>query len=485
MPDGQTLHYAYDLADRLISISNDLGESIEFTLDADGNRTGEITKAADNSIVRRQSRVFDGLSRLIQTIGAAHQTTALSYDKNDNLDGIVDALGRTTDLNFDSLDRLIGITDALSGESTFTYDPRDNLIQVTDAEGIETRYEYDGLNNLTREISTARGTTTYAYDNAGNRLLALDANGVTMQYAYDALNRLTAIDYSTSQAENIRYSYDQGDAGIGQLTGTTDESGSTTLSYDDRGNLITDRRLIAGIAYSTRYAYNLANQLTQVIYPSGRIVNYELDNTSRVTSITTQSNAASPIEAVASDFAYLPFGPATGWLHGNGLTTSIDYDQDYRVTDIEVADTDEDLDATDLDKIMSLTYGYNHVSNITQILDNLGINSQGFEYDALNRLTGASGNYFGQSSDIDYTYDGVGNRLSRTITRDDRQVVESYDYEEDSHRLIAVNTTDSEGTETRSFTHDANGNTTRDTSAGRDLDMVINARNRLAGEYTC
>ena len=263
-------------------------------------------------------------------------------------------------------------------------------------------------------------------------------------------------------------------AGIGQLTGSTDESGATTLSYDDRGNLISDHRLIAGIAYSTRYAYNLANQLTQVIYPSGRIVNYQLDSISRVTSITTRANGASAIAAVASDFDYLPFGPATSWQHSNGLTTSIDYDEDYRVTDIEVADTDEDLDA-----IMSLTYGYNDVSNITRILDNLGINSQRFAYDALNRLTAASGNY----GAIAYTYDGVGNRLSRTITTDADEQQQAYQYESGSHRLTAVTTTDAEGTDARTFTHDANGNSVSDANGDRDLELVINARNRLAAMY--
>ncbi|MEX2489655.1 MAG: DUF6531 domain-containing protein, partial [Pseudomonadales bacterium] len=467
-PGGQTLHYTYDTADRLVRIKNDLGETIEFTLDADGNRTAEITRAAGGSIVRVQNRAFDELSRTIETLGAVGQTTQLGYDNNDNLTQVDDALSRRTDMAFDSLDRLISITDALDGESTFTYDNRDNLTSVTDVKGVTTTYMYDGHNNLLEESSTASGVTRHRYDVAGNRIETVDANGVMTKYDYDALNRLTAIRYPSSPDENIEFIYDEGPNSIGRLTGTQDPSGNTTFQYDPRGSLVTDTRKIKGITYTTNYRYNLGNQLIGITYPSGRLVHYELDNLGRVVAITTQATAASPVKSIASDFDYLPFGPATRWQHGNGLTTDINYDQDYRITDIDVADMDE---------IMSLTYRYNDVSNITRILDNLGISDQDLQYDALDRLTFASGHY----GDIDYTYDGVGNRLSRSIDKDGKTASEAYEYESNSHRITRVTTTNDEGTDTRQFQHDNNGNIVEDSSGKRQLEMIVNARNRLEG----
>ncbi|MEX2327213.1 MAG: hypothetical protein WD558_05750, partial [Pseudomonadales bacterium] len=295
----------------------------------------------------------------------------------------------------------------------------------------------------------------------------VDANGVVTEYSYDALNRLTAVRYPSSPQENIRYHYDVGEHGRVRLTAIDDPSGATAFEYDQRGNLIADHRVIDGIAYTTRYTYNRANQVTKMIYPSGRIVHYELDNLSRVVAITTQANAAAPVNVVAADFEYLPFGPASRWQHGNGLATDIDYDQDYRITNIDVVDMNE---------ILSLTYEYNDVSNITRMLDNLGVNSQGFDYDELNRLTFASGNY----GEIDYTYDGVGNRQSRTITTETDTTDEAYTYEAGSHRLQSVSTTDADSTSTRGFDHDANGNTTLDVSPERELELIVNARNRLA-----
>ena len=55
-------------------------------------------------------------------------------------------------------------------------------------------------------------------------------------YTYDALNRLTAIDYPDN-SQDVTFTYDTCTNGIGRLCGMTDESGSTSYSYDARGNL--------------------------------------------------------------------------------------------------------------------------------------------------------------------------------------------------------------------------------------------------------
>lgn len=80
----------------------------------------------------------------------------------------------------------------------------------------------------------------------------------------------------------------------------------------------------------------------------------------------------------------MPFGPADHWVDGNGVTTDIRYDQDYRITSIDVHGTNNNSD------ILSLGYTYNANSDITAMADKLGIDSQQFGYDALNRLTSAT-----------------------------------------------------------------------------------------------
>jgi YD repeat-containing protein len=60
--------------------------------------------------------------------------------------------------------------------------------------------------------------------------------------------------------------------GKGRLTGITDQTGSTALVYDERGNVTKETRTIATKAHVVSYVYDLADRITQITYPSGRIV---------------------------------------------------------------------------------------------------------------------------------------------------------------------------------------------------------------------
>ncbi|VAW88122.1 Rhs family protein, partial [hydrothermal vent metagenome] len=119
LPLGGSLGYEYDAAHRLTAIKNNLGERIDYTLDNAGNRTVEAVSAADTTLIRTHSQLFDELSRLIQSIGADNQLTDYAYDRNDNLVSINDPLQNQTIQVFDPLNRLMTVTDALNGISTY------------------------------------------------------------------------------------------------------------------------------------------------------------------------------------------------------------------------------------------------------------------------------------------------------------------------------------------------------------------------------
>lgn len=399
LPDGSQLVYEYDAAHRLTAMENGLGERIEYTLDAAGNRTAETVKDSGGSITRTMSRVYDELSRLRDSLGANGQSTDLDYDNNDNLTQIEDGLSRITGQSFDALDRLIEVTDPALNDATYAYDNRDNLTHVTDPGGVATSYVYDGLDNLIQESSPDAGTTVHEYE-AGNLTKTTDGRGIVVEYAYDALNRVTAITYPASAGENVTYTYDTGTNGVGRLHTVTDESGTTTYTYDDRGNVLSVARNTGSETFVTSYTHDLADNVTSITYPSGRTVTYGRDALGRISGATSQIPAETS-ETLASSVTYEPFGPMAAWTSGNGVTNSRSFDQDYRVTDVEISGSG---------MVHDLSYGYNVVDNITSLTDQLNASlSQTFDYDDLNRLTDADGDYGGQT----YAYDANGNRTQR------------------------------------------------------------------------
>ena len=111
LPDGSSLSYTYDAAHRLVSIHDSLGNQIAYTLDALGNRVREQISDPGNALVQTRSRVYNGLNRLIQDIGAASQVTQYGYDNQGNLTSITDPLSHATTQAFDPLNRLVRMID--------------------------------------------------------------------------------------------------------------------------------------------------------------------------------------------------------------------------------------------------------------------------------------------------------------------------------------------------------------------------------------
>ena len=471
LPNRVVVRYGYDDAQRLNRITDADGNYIEYTLDKAGNR--RLTEIKDNSgvLLYSHTQVFDELSRLRQTVGSNNQTINYDYDTNNNLTSSADGKSHTTVSTYDALDRIITQTDPDDFRVGTTYDFQGNVQSIIDQRGLITSYQYDGFGNLMQIKSPDTGITSYTYDMAGNRLSETDARGITAYYSYDPLNRLTAVSYPISPRENITYSYDNtadGSRGVGHLTGITDNSGSTNYAYNALGQLVVKAYYIDNINYTLGYSYDLANNISQITYPSGRLVNYSYDNQGRVNGITTQVNIRAPLETVLSNVDYLPFGPVSGYTYGNGTVQTLAYNQDYRINGNKV---------NGVDILLDLNYSYDANSNLIGIADKrISDNNQSFQYDKLNRLSSVVGS-FGQ---MDYQYDSVGNRVSRTA---DQGVIttETYIYSTTSNQLNQININTASTQTQRSFIYSTRGNITQHIKPDGGTDVLsYNAANRYS-----
>jgi YD repeat-containing protein len=286
-PDGSYTQNTYDAAHRLISVADNLGNSIAYTLDSMGNNILENTYGPSMQLSQTKSRVYNNLSRLAKLIGSAGQTTQYLYDANGNQTKVTDPLGHITGFTYDALNRTTIATDPLSESITTTYDALDQVTSITDPRSLTTSYTVDGLGNVTQVSSPDAGTSTATYDSAGNAIVRTDAKGQTTIFTYDALNRVTSKSFSSDPTLNVTYTYDQGQFGIGRVTGLVDNVGPTSFAYEIHGRLTSETRTIAGIAYTSAYAYDNAGRLASVTYPSGRQVIYSRDAMGRINGIAT------------------------------------------------------------------------------------------------------------------------------------------------------------------------------------------------------
>lgn len=463
LPDSSALSTSPDAAQRPVSMSDTFGNTVTYTLNALGNRTAVKTYDTTSTLKRQRTATFDALGRMLTDVGGASQTTTYTYDKSGNALTIKDGRNNTTTRTFDALNRLKTSTDAASGVTQYAYDAHDRVLTVTDPKGNTTSYTYSGFGDVKQEVSPDRGTTVYQYDANGNMTSKTDAASVVTNQTFDALDRVLTTTYPSDSTLNVSYTYDQTGTGFtfgkGRLTTLTDAAGTLTRKYDERGNLLENKRIISSTTRTTSYGYDVASRIASITYPSGTLVTYTRDGMGRTTNVAVKAPGASTAVNLASGITYAPFGPMTHLGMFNSVTNDYGLDLDYRIT------TTDNLSHT--------IYTYDNANNVTNTTDWSFANGNAtYTYDALNRLVTANSPFgFGSQT---YAYDANGNMTTQnavTIT-----------YTSGTNRLATQSWTDPTwGPITKTSTYSATGNLTDITVNGSssEFNATYNAANRL------
>ena len=465
-PGGTILTYAYDAAQDLRSITDNLGNRIEYDYDARGNQSVTRTLDPDGSLVRQIEQSHNHRNHLeaITQGGTDGSLTTLitdavgnltaSVDPNNNVDGSLDQTTHTPD----PLNRLVKTVDLINGITDYGYDAHDNLTQVKAPNGATTDYVYDDLGDLLQETSPDRGTITYTHDDAGNVKTITDQRlpdtPYQAQYSYDALNRVTAIVYTADYLDPERtFIYDNCVNGIGRLCHSTVTFGHhNTYAYNGFGEVIQDTRDGEGYKpFTTGYSYDNAGRVATITYPDGRVVSYTRNTLGQPTRIDMTLGGVST--TVVSNRTYQADGLVRQQTFGNGLTENRTHDLKGQLSYYALDSTLGNIETRDY----TLYDANGNLKTLTA-----SAYSGTYIYDALDRLTDQGG-----SLTDNYTYDANGNRETDSTN--------GYTYVTASNRLETVNT--------QAITYDGLGNTKSDTqgrqqylydSAGRLFALQVN-----------
>ena len=274
------------------------------------------------------------------TPSASSARTCLEYDAHGNIKRVAtgcDGTGAACPINN------AGALDASCSGATTSYEWDDfgNLITVTtpwtsNASPAVTRFEFDALGNAikkqTEEMRFANVYLQYTFDNLGRLLGATREGGTSVQ--------LFTLGYD--QDEVVSSGCPALTNGNGRLTYRRDSFGKTWYLYDEAGRLKKESRLRDAFTScggtvaedrspSTSYNFDTNGNLTSIVYPHGRTVQYTYTQTNGANRISTVARTScsgttcgSTYTNVAEDVRWEPYGRLRAYKSRYG-TNANDY----------------------------------------------------------------------------------------------------------------------------------------------------------------
>lgn len=346
---------------------------------------------------------YDAMKRVIN---AQTAVGTITNNYNDWQTTVTDAEGKVKDLYKDAYDNLVQVNEHnnLATYSTYyQWNYLKKLTKITDALGNVRNFIYDGLGrNLLAEDLHAVGDTTfgvwqYSYDEVGNLIYKIAPNTKATAFTYDNLNRVLTEDAIGTEEIEVVYDYDNCQNGVGRLCSVINSAIKNFLSYNILGQLIQEDKRIGRAQYITNYTYDRQGNEILIINPDNSRVVYNYNSAGLINSVQRQEASDPGLINVINNIDYNAVNLPTVLAYANGVVTTNTYDANelYRLrTKITIAGSQN---------LQHLTYTYDAVGNITQIID------------ASDTLTAKT---------TDYTYDDLHRLISATITNSAAQGVD-------------------------------------------------------------
>ncbi|MET7639764.1 DUF6531 domain-containing protein [Streptomyces sp. NPDC005438] len=438
---GKPLVFRYDDEHRITSWEDRNGTAFAYVYDG----RGRVLRTVGPSGILSGHFHYDDDQRTTRYTDSQGNSTTYVYNEAYKVIAVTDPLGHTTRTTWDTTNRLrTSVTDPLGHITRYTYDDHGNLtrvelpdghfaeaaydndlpVQVREPNGATWRHTYDDHGARTSTTDPAGSTTRWAYDDTGHLSALTDALGRTTEVVTDPAGlpvavtdplghtthvnrgphgRVTAVTDPLGRTTRLGWTIEGKPAwrhhpdgtreewkwdGEGNLAQHVDQAGHVTAYTHAHFDLPATRTDPDGAHYT--FDYDTELRLTTVTNPQGATWRYEYDRAGRLTAETDFNGARRTYEL--DDAGHLT-------AQTNAAQQTLRYTRDplgRLVTKHDLAI--EETTSYTYDPLGNLT----HASTPQTALD--------IERDVLGRVVTETVN--GQATT--FTYDAVGNRLTRT-----------------------------------------------------------------------
>ena len=439
----------YDaLGNEMRTETKGIGE-VEISTTNTYNTSGKLTTKTNihGTLTTTETYTYDNPARLIAITSSDGTSETYAYS---DYETIVTRNGQTYTKYRDTWGNVVQADDPVS--SVYYYYDAIGKPSEIETEGGIVEIEYDDCGNQISLNDPDAGLTTYQYDALHRVISQTDARGNVTTYSYDGAERITQ---KTVAGTSTNYTYATSGNGAGRLVSEQTGDRTITYTYDNKGRLSQETRSMTGEQPLTfGYSYNSNGTLATRTYPQGVTIGYVYEGSHCIATkmdstnicLTTLDNGNMTVRYVGGKLMYgnprlapidhggiifnssggaLPMGgdPYTPQDFGDPIP---DFPTDTLPEMPSIIDSDHyfawnstlqhraEYDtrgyltklATQKDSLM-----FSFQSGTGNLLSRTGMTSQTetFTYDAIDRLTQASG-----SSALSVSYNDDGNIYSKT-----------------------------------------------------------------------
>lgn len=421
---GNANNTTYDTAHRRQVVTDAKSNSSTFAYDANSNvislRENDRSDTGGPVQVFTTTYAYDGLDRQTRSTDNRGSAITTGYDSRSNDVRTLDANGNEVRNEFDGLSRHLRTIRDMNGNGASATDPADIVtheafddsdrrISRTDDNSNATVYVYDALDRMIEERFADGTSKVMTYDVHDNLVTSRDGNANLVTETFDLLNRLSRRDIvpgpgvsTTTTFEDFQYD------GYSRLIRARDNDSTVARKYDSLENVI-EENLNGKITTSV---FDGMSNKTACIYPSGLRIDMTHDALNRLKTVRNPSTTLASYDYV---------GPVRveRRVHGNGTQARFEYDgyagapvnpADFGVKRIVRSLHERIVGSVVLDDRTSTWDRMDNKTRRNDVRVGSPLIAQQFTYDRAYRMTRSTRT---GSAPVDYTLDGVHNRLDR------------------------------------------------------------------------
>ncbi|MCE9773599.1 sugar-binding protein [Shewanella algae] len=351
---------------------------------------------------------YDALGRIVtQTRTSDNSSSSRDYLAGNKV-AVTDSEGNTTTTTYlaygqPTYDKPLLIEAPNTDDISLDYNEFAQVTSIRQGNITEKRL-YDNYQQLCKSVRPETGITAYGYNAQRQQIWrALGTNGSSTScdaasvpashktlLGYDNLGQLRTENFPDTTPDRT-YSYDAN----GNLRALTAGNISWSYLYNSQNAIDKETLSLDGKSFVLDWEYNNLGAVSSLKYPSGALVDFAPNALGQATK------AGNYVTGVS----YHPNGQVKQFTFGNGIVRNVEMDTSGRIdllTDSKSGVIKNKLDPS-----------YDGNDNLVRLIDWVDRNNDidNLVYDGVDRLLSADGRW-GTGR---YTYDGMGNILSRTL----------------------------------------------------------------------